>query len=287
MTTGRADVVEATEREVLGGEVWRIVVDLHQLDPLVRDDVPDAVHQMRVSIRKLRSILKTYASCFDRSVTDPIRVELGWLGAVLGRPRDLEVLRDHLAEVVRADTWIDARLRAEHRGAHDAAVGAMSSDRYAALLRDLGGWRTALPWRDGHDRPAHKRLSRALERACASLQRTAASAAAAPAAERTTALHDVRRAAKRVRYAAEPLVPLLGPDARRKVRAAERLQTTLGKHHDAVVAADETGRLARAALAEDGDAATLGLLRARLEHEAAGHELAFAQEWKKVRKRLQ
>ena len=293
----RTDAGHATEQEVLGGQLERIVADLHRLDPLVRADGPDSVHQMRVAVRKLRSLLKTFEVCFDRSVTDPVRAELAWLGGALGRPRDLEVLRSQLAEVVRAQpseldaarlgSWIDARLGADHQRAHQAAVEAMSSGRYVALVDSLDRLRSAPPWRDERDRPDHQRLARALDRACATLQRAVSTVSAAPDAERAAALHDVRRAAKRVRYAAEPLVPLLGSVAHQRVRAAVRVQTTLGKHHDAVIAAEETVRLAEAAQAEGRDGAILGVLRARLEHEAAEHELAFAQEWKKVRKRLQ
>jgi CHAD domain-containing protein len=51
------------------------------------------------------------------------------------------------------------------------------------------------------------------------------------------ALHEVRIGAKRVRYAAEAVAPVLGRKAARFARAAAELQTILGEHHDAVVTA--------------------------------------------------
>ena len=44
------------------------------------------------------------------------------------------------------------------------------------------------------------------------------------------------RPAKRVRYAAEAAEPILGRPAARLAKAATRLQTVLGTHHDAVAA---------------------------------------------------
>ena len=72
------------------------------LDPAVRRDLPDSVHQMRVATRRLRSALRTYRKILDRGVTDPVGDELKWLAAELGIDRDQEVL--------------DARLRARLDG---------------------------------------------------------------------------------------------------------------------------------------------------------------------------
>jgi CHAD domain-containing protein len=50
-------------------------------------------------------------------------------------------------------------------------------------------------------------------------------------------LHEVRIRAKRVRYAAEAVAPVVGKNARAFAKAAARLQDVLGDLHDAVVAA--------------------------------------------------
>jgi CHAD domain-containing protein len=49
-------------------------------------------------------------------------------------------------------------------------------------------------------------------------------------------LHQVRILAKRCRYAAEAVAPIVGPAASRFAEAVEEVQTVLGDHHDAVVA---------------------------------------------------
>src|SRR5690348_9101964 len=58
------------------------------LDEAVRSDEPDAVHQMRVATRRLRSALATFRPFLARATTDPFRDELRWLGGELGPVRD-------------------------------------------------------------------------------------------------------------------------------------------------------------------------------------------------------
>ena len=49
-------------------------------------------------------------------------------------------------------------------------------------------------------------------------------------------LHGARIRAKRVRYAAEAMVPVFGKPARKFARRAADLQTVLGEHQDSVLA---------------------------------------------------
>ncbi len=64
------------------------------------------------------------------------------------------------------------------------------------------------------------------------------------------AFHDVRKRAKRARYAAEAVREALdarrGDGSRRFIRRAKRVQEVLGAHQDAVVAASEIARVAHA-----------------------------------------
>ena len=74
---------------------------LRSLDPLVRGDEPDAVHQMRVTTRRLRSTLQSFGKIIPRSGTEGVLAELKWLGGVLGEARDAEVLASRLARNLR------------------------------------------------------------------------------------------------------------------------------------------------------------------------------------------
>ena len=122
-------------------------------DPAVRQDAPDAVHQMRVATRRMRSALQAYGRVIDRSATRELTDELKWLAGVLGDARDLEVLHGpvHACGRLRCPTnWVvgpvHARLTRFFSGreadARTAAIAALDSDRYLALLAALstGCW---------------------------------------------------------------------------------------------------------------------------------------------------
>lgn len=282
----------ASERELLGHHLAALTTRIHRLDPLARADAPDAVHQLRVACRRLRAALTTFDKSFDTSRTDPVREELSWLGDVLGRPRDLEVLRTRLAALVLAESpallrdrpgpWIDRQLRDARSAAHRSALDAMASDRYFALVDVLDTWHSDPPWADRRDRPATKRLPHALDRECRRVVRAASAALAADRPERPSMLHDVRTTAKRARYAAEVLGPVLGSRARALARVAKQVQSLIGDHHDVVVAAEQVRDLVMVAEAEGRSTFTLGVLHARLEADAAALEVEFAKTWSKA-----
>lgn len=231
---------------------------------------------------------------FESASIGPVRDDLAWIGDHLGRPRDLEVLGARLEDLLLAESpelvrgrirsWIASQLRAEHRTAHRAALEAMTSERYFALVDTLDAWRDAPPWPDERNRRANKRLPAALDQAWSATQRAAAVAESSSDEGRSVALHDVRKKAKRARYAAEALIPTLGSSARTTARQAKEVQTVLGDYHDAVVAADFVLSLADDALAVGVESFTLGVIRARLEADAGRAEREFHRRWKRAQR---
>jgi len=97
------------------------------------------------------------------------------------------------------------------------------------------------------------------------------------AADRDTAIHQARKAAKRARYAAEAAVPALGGAARHQAAQAKELQQSLGDHHDSVVARTVLLELAQQARAAGEDTFTYGLLHQRQACQAAKIEQATAR----------
>jgi CHAD domain-containing protein len=272
---------DSTAGEVLLAHLTEQATALASLDPLVRVDSPDAVHKMRVAVRRLRSALATYRRLLDRSITDPLRDELRWLGRVLGPVRDAEVTRENLRHEIADQPRslvigpvarrIDRTLGAEHRDAHRRALTELRSDRYLRLLDDVdavaGG--SALKGKRAN-RAARKQLPREVRRAfdrMAGFVEQAAAAASPDEADRL--LHEVRKAAKRVRYAAESVQPAIGSDATDLAKAMEQLQDVLGEHNDSVVVRPLLRRLGVEA-EEAGDSAfTFGRLHALEEWRAA------------------
>ncbi|MET9932012.1 MULTISPECIES: CYTH and CHAD domain-containing protein [unclassified Streptomyces] len=260
------------------------------LDPAVRRDLPDAVHQLRVACRRLRSALKTYRSVLDRSATGPLGDELKWLAGELGVARDQEVLaarlRAHLADVprplplgpvkARLRTWDTARTEEARR----RAVAALDSDRYLALLDRLDALLADPPLREAAGRDAAKVLARAVRKDHARLAaRVDRALSLAPGHERDLALHEARKAAKRARYAADAARPTLGKPAKKFSRRVKDVQSLLGEHQDGVVARATLRDLAGQAHAAGETAFTWGLLHGREEAAADAAERALPEVW--------
>ena len=220
---------------------------LLSLDPLVRLDEPDAVHQMRVTSRRLRSTFQAFTEVIPADRSEKLIGELKWLGGVLGKARDSEVLAERLERRVRETPAeevvgpVAARIQAHfapvRATARQEALAALDSPRYAALLERLDGLLAAPAVPDEATRPARDVLPAAAHRAYRRTGRRLRRAAhTAPGPTRDVAFHQARKAAKRARYAGEAITPALGKPARQFTRQMKKVQTVLGEHQDAVVA---------------------------------------------------
>lgn len=283
-------------REVLQARLIEQTGQLRQLDPLVRRDVPDAVHKSRVAMRRLRSALATFRPFFDREVTDPVREELKWIAGVLGEVRDTEVVHSRISALVDAEQQahpdlvgpqvrqlVDRVLGDRYRRAHATAQEAMESRRYFQLLDSLDAVRADPPWTQRATRPAKEVLPARVARDYKRLRRRVEAAGRTEDThQRAERLHESRKAAKRTRYAAETLAPVYGQDADRFIAAIEGVQSVLGEHHDSTVSQQEINRLSEVATSEDVNALPLGLLHVREEACAAQAENTFTKAWAKA-----
>ncbi|MFD7976226.1 CHAD domain-containing protein [Streptomyces sp. NPDC059071] len=282
--TGRAAREAAGDEGTAGHAVLAYVREqadaLVALDPAVRRDLPDGVHQMRVASRRLRSAFKTYKKVLDRTVTDPVGEELKWLAGELGQARDLEVLDAHLHAALDALPHelvvgpVRGRLRAWSAAkAGDArrhTLDALDSARHLALLDRLDALLADPPLLPDAGKKATKVLPKAIRRDYRRLSRRVGHALdLAPGHDRDLALHEARKAAKRARYAGDAAVPSLGKPAKRFAKRIKAVQSCLGDHQDSVVARTALRDLADRAHAAGESAFTWGVLH---EREAAAGE---------------
>lgn len=272
------------------------VAELRRRDSQVRRHLPEGVHQARVTCRRLRTALATFRPLFDRDVTDPIRDEIRWLALRLSDARDAKVIRGRLGDLLdeepRALVRGPARRRlrtslgTRERDATRAAADALTSRRYFALLAALDRLVADPPWTDQADRPAGKvlpkRVRKDWRRLCA--QKDVADAETDPD-ERQRLLHEVRKDAKRVRYAAEAMRPVWGKDADRLAKAATSLTSHLGERQDTVMTRPMLLTVAREADAAGESSLTWGLLYAREEQRAADLDRELPRVWKKASKK--
>ncbi|MGP3772149.1 CYTH and CHAD domain-containing protein [Streptomyces sp. SDT5-1] len=266
---------------------------LVELDPAVRRDLPDSVHQMRVATRRIRSAFKTYKKVLDPAVTGPVGEELRWLAAELGIDRDREVLTERITG--RMDALprtlllgpVRGRLRiwavARRQGSRRHTVAVLDGRRYLDLLTALDALLADPPLKSAAKRPAADVLAKAALKDHARLATRIEHALALPTGEdRDLAMHDARKAAKRARYAGETAVPALGKRAKRFARGMKDVQTVLGDHQDSVVARETLRDLAIQAHAAGESAFTWGLLYGQEQATAAERERELPEVWKRA-----
>ena len=275
--------------DVVGAHVREQVERLTGHDPRVRLDDPDAVHQMRVASRQLRSVLGAYRPLFDREITEPIRDELKWLAGVLGAARDAEVMHERLRGLVAAEpdglvlgpvlARIDAELTSRYRDAHAEVIAALDGERYLALLTSLDALVDTPPLTDVAAGRAADVLPRRVRRMWVRVRDAAAAVGAAAPEHRDEALHEVRKAAKRARYASEAVTSVFGSDATSFARRMKDVQGVLGDQHDSVVTRAELRAMASRAFLAGENGFTFGRLHAH--EQAEGQELAgaYAEIW--------
>lgn len=222
------------------------LVALEQQEQVLRSGGEQGVHRLRVAARRMRSALATYAPLFQPDATTRLRSELRWLGAVMAGARDAQVLRQRLTALVdeqpaelvlgRVSTRLDESLRRRYAAGRAVAVEALDSERYVGLLDRLQEFLDDPPFAGDARRPAREVTPGLLEKALERVhERHEQYQRARSEAERDVALHEVRKASKRLRYAAETTLPVFGSQAARLAARAEAVQEVLGEHQDSVV----------------------------------------------------
>jgi CHAD domain-containing protein len=203
---------------------------------------------------------------------------------VLGSARDAEVIRDHLHDVVDAEPpdlvvgpvrdRVERTLHAQHSAAHRQLLADLTSSRYIQLLAALdhlpdavGGSRS--------EKAASKVLVTEIARTHRRLRRRLEKALGRSGGDADELFHDVRKAAKRVRYAAESASDVLGSKADELATRMEDAQETLGTQQDTVVIRTVLRRLAADAVHDGESSFTYGRLHAAEQQRGARSHAAF------------
>ena len=193
----------------------------------------DAVHQARTRVRRLRSVLSVYRKAFDAEETGRLRARLKALGTRLGEVRDREVRAGALDGLLRADddpALIDgvetlaAGARADHEGELSTLLEHLRGRSHRRLLADLQAFVADPPLTSNGRKHPRKITRHGLAKA---VQRVHAARG-----DTLDERHATRKAARRLRYAAEAVTDDLGRDAVRLAAAAEAVQDALGAHRD-------------------------------------------------------
>ena len=226
------------ERMIESEEGTRLGLDIEEL------------HDMRVATRRMRAALRLLAPFLDAESMRPFLKGLRRTGRTLGAVRDLDVFREksdhylqglpdgHLADLEPLfAAWADehARRRTEMLVFLDGHAYSAFKDRFAHFLDEPGAGAMKVVFDTGEVRPY--RVADVLPYL---LYEHAAQVWAYDEHTKGPVVplvrfHNLRAAAKGLRYAFEFFQEVLGPGAKDLINSVKRLQDHLGDLQDAVV----------------------------------------------------
>jgi CHAD domain-containing protein len=218
-----------------------LATKLGELDTKLGETLPrvlgkadeEAIHDMRVAIRRLRVILKLARPIFGRFLVDAVRGGFTTVHRATGELRDEEVLEETLAKLpVRDRAFVEWRTRrkARERTLRNAVLRRLKAgelDRARTLLEAL----VILPVNPKKDRDLSRFARKCVERARDGVEKLRD----VPTTD-VVGLHDLRIAYKNLRYACEILETALPLDLAAQAKPAATFQKILGEIHDVDVA---------------------------------------------------
>lgn len=239
-----------TAGDMLAAEIRRLAADVTDRRAAALADEPDAVHQLRTTVRRLRNLLAAFRRCFDPDRAAALGAALASYGDLLGECRDLEVraadTNAALDALGLADELGDALvgpLVTGHAAAHDALVAWHAGPGVTALDALLATWADAPALARRARRPAAEVAQKAVRRQA---RRVLARADAVVAAEGVEeARHGLRKAGRRLRHTADAVAAADLDDSLQVLgRLGHQVQGALGDHRDALLLADHVRRCA-------------------------------------------
>jgi triphosphatase len=118
----------------------------------------EALHQMRIGLRRLRTAISVFKDVIAGSELDKIKSELEWITDELGSARDLDVFQAEvlhsLGDVIPQESGLaEARQEFQQRReqAYNDAKRAIKSPRFARALLDTAEWIEVGPWTASKD----------------------------------------------------------------------------------------------------------------------------------------
>ena len=286
--------IAALVRDVLSTQLVR----LQRCEAGARlEDHDEALHDMRVAARRLRTALRLFAGVLPRQggidpdpVTDPQVIDgsLRWLTTELGVVRDLDVQLERIREqrAVAGGMMADALaplarlLLARREEAHSVMVNGLDTPRLGQLYHSLEGLIAIGPERLPQRalEPATDLVPEILQTQYRAFRRRARQLERGEAADAAT-LHATRIRVKRLRYAAQFANGIDRERTTVLASALELAQDLLGLYQDAEIAIAQLRQIVR----DDGDdlpGSTLfamGELAQRYRDDQRAHRFAAAE----------
>jgi CHAD domain-containing protein len=192
------------------------------------------LHDLRVSVRRARSLVRVGEGVLPDRLRNRLRTELKWLGDATSLSRDLDVyllgfddLAASVPEPQTLEPYRDLLVR-QHRLAHIRLNRALRAARFQRLTES---WESARRPGQPHGEPIGPLADRLLRRAWRRVEKRGNAITVDSPAE---AVHDLRKRCKELRYLLEFFAGLYDAGEHAEtVSELKKLQTNLGAFQDA------------------------------------------------------
>jgi CHAD domain-containing protein len=238
-------LVETRVSQCVGPKLAEWAQDLQEATPRVLGDSdPEAVHDLRVALRRIRSLLRIVRWVYGRFHTTAIRREMAKVADATGALRDEEVLAETLAALElkgAAKSGLAAwrqRRKQRLKALRSSVVSLIAS---GALKQPIAHMQAlvSLPCNPKRDREVRRFARQVVLEAQANVDECRAAEISDVAG-----MHALRIAYKRLRYSIEAFAKYLPPELRAWRDVAAKFQSLLGDLHDHDVAIEVLRRAA-------------------------------------------
>ncbi|MGH2872404.1 MAG: CHAD domain-containing protein [Solirubrobacteraceae bacterium] len=252
---------------------------------------PEHLHQLRIAVRRTRSVARQLAGAFEPQALSGFRAELRWLQRATGDARDLDVYVSELESLARLLAPADRgdlellrpALERRRLGARAQMTAALGCARTTELLADWDRLLESLVDSPAGERPDAERTIAAVagRRARRIYEVTARLGSGLRRDGPADAYHELRKRAKELRY----LLELFGPALPAEVVGAllgplKAVQDLLGRHQDRQVQIAMLRSVADEVASLPGGGASclaMGILCERLAADQADARASFAK----------
>ncbi|WP_321866441.1 CHAD domain-containing protein [Paraburkholderia tropica] len=197
------------------------------------DENADELHKLRVALRRLRTLLWAWRPLLDREKVAVERAYLKRAGMAAGSARDWDIALQLLGEDADKSAPVGERMRVARAEACERARATLAATGLKPALREMLHTMNR-ELNTAHERVPVKRFAR--ERVRAAQRALTKRARRAKRAKRDdyAAWHDVRKAAKQLRYLLEFFAADLPRREVKRLKSLKKLQKRFGALNDAV-----------------------------------------------------
>ncbi len=215
----------------IANQILRInIAKLKKNATAVRSDLdPEAVHEMRIAIRRLRAALATFKKILPAKARK-IQARLEKWGAILGKMRDLDIFGAFILQVIYIDATSIPKLTRQREQSQKQMVSKLDTKAYARLMKSLERLKTKKTAKN------LQKFSKAkLQKA---LHRVMKIAPCIDVHSDDKTLHKLRISIKKLRYNCEFFEPVFSQSAcplGTFIERTKHIQDIIGEHQDSIV----------------------------------------------------